>query len=278
MSLSTARIQATNDVDYTIPIYSDYLSILSMYNFSHATRNIDLMQTYLSFDLHYYIALFTTFLLLMWAWNLSEFVAYRISIRQKKQISRSRNSIFWILLRAFLDQVRFPQLPHISFTLIAVLSSWFFVMFICKFMMNMLSTDLVIIVKPRVFKDYGDIVRNEELKVLVVTTAIESDFFKNAAEGTMENLIWGKRYEMKSVSKSVIEGLILKLSHQEIVLIVREWMAYFVGSLALSYLPGIGMNNLRVYLVRDSTGKNFVNAFMLSKNVNPVIKKFSRKM
>lgn len=60
-------------------------------------------------------------------------------------------------------------------------------------MLNILSTDLIVIEESKVVKSYYDIINRDDVKVIFIKDMDENNFFKNAPDGSDELKIWEKR-------------------------------------------------------------------------------------
>lgn len=215
------RIHEVTNVDYTIPVFSDRMKIVCLYYPTNTTTMMDLLDTYLSFDWSYFLSIILTFLFFTATWSLCSIFARRMSPSLKDEIDRGRKPAYWVMLCAILDQDQYPSISMISFTILFLCFSSFFYLFIDCFMLNTISTDLVVTAEPRVIRDYNDIIQRSDVKVVFLPGMNEEFFFKDAQPGTVEEQIWSKRYIIESISMEELIGLLLPLVNQQFTIILR---------------------------------------------------------
>lgn len=269
MALISTRIHDTDQVHYSLPLYASYLSIMSMYNYTNGSKKIDLLDTYVSLHWSYYFSIvLIMFLFTVVLHHSFEFV--------RKFIGTLHNidaAPVWIILRTMLKQHRFPNI-NTSLNILSLSVTLFFFLLVNCFLLGMISTDLVVIDKPIVFRDYQSITKNDQVKVIFNPNTIEAEYFRRAEDGSHEAKIWNMR--SIPISKNFID-VVIPLFYQNSVTIIREWLAYLIGSLILPYLSTKGIDSARIFLVRDPTDKNFESAYMISKDAHPTIQKYAYK-
>lgn len=297
MATFLTSIHESELVDYSLPIFSNYLTIVSAYNYTvdGATSNRDLLDTYLSFDWSYFVSIISMFILFVISWNFCSYISRRLI--RRKSISRrlinrriiteevigkrlTSESAVWIILRALLDQDLFPinfkkmsKVSKITFSFLPICISIFFFLLIRCFMFNMISTDLVIIAQPKVIRSYEDILNGENTSAIFLDGMGEEDFFKDAKDGTVEHAIWQRRKTLESLSLLRIRELVQPTIEQKICAIVRHWIAVVLVYHGLSIASNHD-NSVRGLITMDPSGKSFTGAFMLNTHAHPILRKF----
>lgn len=268
MALQTSNIHRSQLVGYTIPITASHISILSAYNVTNATKSVDLMDSFLSYHPSYYIWFLLLFSLLSISWSLCSYYEH------------IKHSALWIIMSCSLfSQCSYPKITLTSSHVITCLSSIFFFLYIYCFMLNMLSTDLIVIVEPKVIKDYQDIVSSPNVRAIFIRGGIEYGIFASYEDNqSFEYEIFHNRSLVMNFHGKEIMDVLSRMLQQSVIGIVREWMAYILASMVLMYAKQVGNDKLRVYLINDPTDKKFESAFIVSKNSSQIIKSFAHQV
>lgn len=257
-----------DDIEYTMPIYDDYLQIACSYNFTEDIRSIDLMDTYLSFNISYYVSILVSFILFTLTWNM--FIKKCEKLRIKRQ-----DSSFWTVLRALLDQDNFPDIQAPSVSMLSLLVTLLFYLLINRFMLNMMSADLVIIKEPRVVTSYDDIIDREDVSVLFLNGWDDEVFFRDAEKGTPEYEVWKKRIILDDVSIDSVSKLWQPVLDQHIVSVSRDWISHAISNMGISKNREMGLLNVRS--IETNIDKYFTNSFMINKLAPIKLKEFLNK-
>lgn len=273
------RIHEYESVDYEIPLWSDDLIIACAYNYTGEPMPIDLLDAYLTFHWSYYFSVLFAICYLVAAWSLCAFFARKLSRKVRKEIRRARIDSCWIVFSAIIDQDNFPVISSICFTILSLCSSIIFFVLIDCFMLNMISTDLVVIDEPKVIKSYYDIARRKDLGIVFLPGMNEEDFFKDAKYGTYEYEIWRKRQQLESVSPGSIGQMIIPAINQKLITILREWIQVIASNYILQVAFRMEeFKDARILLTRDTTEKYYTSSFIVSKDVHPILKRFIHNM
>ena len=296
MATFSTSIHESRLIDYSLPVFSNYLTIVSAYNYTEigATSDRDLLDTYLSLDWSYFVSLISMFIFFVISWNFCSYISRRLI--RRKVISRGlinrriisevirkgiiRESAVWIILCALLDQDLFPinfkkmsKVSKITFSFLSICVSIFFFLLIRCFMFNMISTDLLIITQPKVIRSYEDILNRENTSAIFLGGMSEEDFFKDAKDGTAEHAIWQRRKILESISPPMIVEIVHPILEQKICAIVRHWLAVLMVYYGLS-IAAVHGYSARGLITMDPSGKSFTGAFMLNTHAHPIFKKF----
>ena len=266
---------------YTLPVNSDELGIGSIYNYSNTTTPASLLSAYTSFHWSYYFAIISTFLTFSLAWACCSYLARTIRKRLKRELVRANLPAWWIMTCAILDQDQYPKVSRIAFTILSLCFTEFFYLFIDCYMLNQIRTDLIVIKEPQVIHDYYDLIRREKDSVYAVFRegSPETKFFENAPDGTPESEVWKRRLVIESYNN---EEYIRALMAQKHILIFRMVLLIDLVKLLLEIAWdgkfGYSGGNLRALIIRDPTGKSWINSFMINPRSDPRIVQYINHM
>ena len=264
----------SDSVVYTNPVYDEYLSMVCAYNFTERMAESDLMDAYTQFPASYYLSIFLTLIVFIFAWKTCARLGSKLSRTVRRQLRKSRLPSYWIMICALLDQDQYPNVSRISFSILSFCFSLFFLIAINCFMLNTMSTNLVVIEEPAVVRTYEDAINRKDLRMLFYNGMDEVKFFKNAREGSVESKIWDKRLIVEDMSMELISRLWQPTINQKVVGLVRDWMCLSVANFGLTKTRLMGIDYIRALVTKDQTGKYFTNAFMMHKDAPQVLEDF----
>lgn len=239
------------------------------------SESADLLDTYLSSNWSYYIAIFVSILFFIAFWNVCAVIGAKMDGSIKERMDCVRKPGYWLTICAILDLDQFPAMARISFSTISLCSSLLFWFLIDCFILNQISTDSVVVVEPRVVKSYPDIM-DRDVRALCILNADDNKFFSHAKYGTIERDIWDKKrlivqgFDGVSIQKYQ-EGFL----EQRYVGIIREWA---IHGLANTAMPIIARINDKYRLYVKSTGQSFDAPFMMRTDIDPRISDILNRM
>ena len=102
-------------IEYTIPVFDEFLQIISAYNYTEHFEEQDLIDAYLEFHWSYYLSLIGTLIAFIGIWDWCSLIGSKLCKKVKKEIANSRLPSYWIMTCAILDQDQFPNDFSISF-------------------------------------------------------------------------------------------------------------------------------------------------------------------
>lgn len=219
-------------IDYTVPIMEEFLTTMSAYNVTDRMESGDLIDAYLAFHWSYYVSLVVTLAIFIMVWRMCEKYCFRYRPKQKTEIQNARLPPSWIMTCAILDQDQFPNITHIAFKALSLLFSLFFFITIDCFMMNIMSTDLVVIEIPQVIRTYQDFL-DRNAKIIFMEGWDENNFFEHAPEGSLEKQLWDKRYMIRTVNVETMSAIREPILRQEMALVLRDWFGLSAASFGL---------------------------------------------
>lgn len=271
------QMHETDLVDYNIPMAEDKLMIVCAYNYTNATIEGDLIDSYLSFNWTYYLAIMLSFIIFTASWNIFSILGSKICDILEYRIKNSYKPCYWITLCSILEQYQYPNVLKLSFLCLSICSTMLFYIFINCFMLGMIQTDLVVITEPQVVRDYRDIISRSEVKVLFFKGTPEEQFFEHAKDGTDEFKLWQKKQHLKTVSADSVFELIDPAFQQKVVIIARQWTVDIIIHTIHPYGEQKGYLNAK-YLTTFDHGKSFTNGYVMRKGVDNHIKYFFDKL
>lgn len=181
---------------------------------------------------------------------------------------------------AFLFEDNFPE--DVPFNKIITVTATTFLFFFGNYLLNTMSSDLVVFDEPEVIIGFQGILERKasgrEIKVLLFPGLSETHVFQDAPEGTIEHELW-KLNEQISVKDSVTDTFIKLLDpllHQRVVPIFRESVTRALSALFYLHLesiqPELAQNLSGLLSGPEDSTQRFVSAFIVRKSMDPFVK------
>ena len=280
MALYTTKLweSGIDSIDYSIPMYEESLQMLCAYNYTGEREEGDLFDTYLQFHWSCNLSLSLSFFFLAFSWSACVLLGRKLCHNIRQQLDSARLNSFWIVTRAFFDQDQFPDISNVTFSALGLLISLLF--FVAKdcFMLNLVSTDLVVIKEPPVIRSYQDAVERENLRILLFSGTFEETFFRGADEGTLEHNLWNKVYLVEELSPQSLMAIYDPVVEQRMVSLVRDWLGINAAVIGITKSRMDGYNNLRALATKDeSSGKRFTVGFMIRRDAPVALRTYSHR-
>ena len=250
-------------IQYSAPVFEEFLMVLSFYNYTEHMAETDLLDAYLQFPLSYYQSIFFTFTAFVLTWKYCARAASKLSRRVRRQLRRSRLPSYWIMVCAILDQDQYPKVSRVAFTILSFCFSLFFFITIDCFILNGMTTDLVVIEEPATVASYDQVIAREGLEVVFLRGSDEMAFFRDAEEGSKERQIWDKRMVMDGISLDSLGQVMATGLDQKTVSIFRDWVMHTILNIGITKTREMGLEYVRARAVKDETGKYFTIANMV---------------
>lgn len=127
----------------------------------------------------------------------------------------------WLVLCAFLGEDNFPS-DNIFYRIVSA-SLCTFLFFFTTFILNCMSTDMVIVKNPIVISSYQDML-DRKIGIVWPSFLPETQKFLEAEENTIQAKLWKQRIELPPEGTAVFLLMKDKLINQEVVTIVREFV------------------------------------------------------
>lgn len=267
------------EVDYAL-ISTTYLHILSAYNYEFIMKDRGLLNTYFSFHWSYYTSIIFSFLIFLFSWSICSKIARKSSKKLKKEIRCARKPGCWIMICAILDQDQYPNISAICFSIISLCASLFFFLFIDCFMLNMISTDLVVITEPSVIRSYDDIIRNEDIKIPIVKGSDIETIIKSAKFGTKFEKVVQKVKIVNSNGYLYSQEACEEIMERKMVLIWYDWLMVYIGNKyrKLCFDTKFIAEDIRILISKDENEMSIENAFLISKYAAKIVRQYIDKM
>lgn len=265
MMLMPALYGRLPEVKYTSPAYEETLVLASVYEYAHERKSTDLIDMYMSLHWSNYLSVLISTICLLLFWN--KFIKLSQK-RTRKKFVKARKSGYWLMICAILDQYQFPDISHISNSIISICTSLLFFISIDCFILNMVGTDLVVIEDPDAVTSYSDIIKYDKAKALFFQGMTESVIFKNSD-------IKSDEYEIYTNYSIIFDRIdsraFMEFQHgffnRSIVGIIRDWVPMVIANTVMPSLPNSDM--YRVYSSSKVVDKKFLNGIMYRSNMDP---------
>ena len=261
-------------IEYSFPVFDDFLMVMSLYNYTDHMAETDLLDAYLQFPVSYYLSTFITFLAFVLTWKSCARAAGKLSRTVRRQLRNARLPSYWIMVCAILDQDQYPTVSRVAFTILSFCFSLFFFITVDCFILNTMTTDLVVIDEPATIGNYDQAIAREGLKVGFMRGMDEIAFFRDAKEGSKERQIWDKSMVLDSVTFDTIGQLWGPGMGQKLVSIFRGWITHLLLNIGITKTRQMGLDYVRALAVKDETGKYFTNAWMVHAKAPQALKHY----
>lgn len=253
---------------YTRPVYVENLAQACVYEYQTVTESADLLDTYLSFNWSYYFSIFISILCFIASWNICAMIGSRIDVSVKNKLRSTRKPAYWLITCSILDEDQFPDIARISFSAISICTFMLLYFFIDCFLLNQISTDLVVVVEPQVVKSYSDILYRDDVKALFVESNDDNKFFSDAKYGSLEHEIWKtKSIMVHAVDSENIQRYQEGILKQRYVGIIRDWVILSAANTMAPIMAKMNNDLLRLYV--KSTGQSYDNSCMMRNDIDP---------
>ena len=176
---------------------------------------------------------------------------------------------------AFLFEDNFPE-NTLYYKCINIIAG-VFLFFFGNYLMNCMSSDLVVFQKPQVIHSFKEalnwIKAGHELEILFPPPIPESDYFKESLHGTIEYELYEHRSRLMDDHHQSHEagsmGLAFKLRDMKVIAIARDYLCETMMGAAFYHLasdfPLPGFESTKVFMNRDETTHGLSNGFIMSK-------------
>lgn len=162
------------------------------------------------------------------------------------------------MICAILDQDQFPQVSRPSFAALSLCVSIGFYALIDCFMLNLISTDLVIIPEPQSIRSFSDIL-SRNVTVLFFKGMTEEQIYSESKEGTQEYEIMKNVYSYGGIGGGMMKEIGRGMMKQEYVFLIRDWVPKVFANTGIL---GMKDKRIRLFLAEEEMGRKFLMAFM----------------
>ena len=254
--------------DYSNPIREDKMMMACAYNKTVAATDNDIMAMFSSVDPPLWWATlcgFITFILLL------QF-GYKVL-----NATKNYKPPAWMVTCAFLFEDNFPE--DRPFNRVVNMTACVFLFFFGNYLLNSMSSDLIVYESPRVVTKYQDILDRvaggEEMKVVFHSGLPEAGKFRDALPGTVENRLWQLRAgEIGSRADSMFTKLVGPVTEQRAIGILREEVLKAVAAYCLIAISGNEQfDDINAFFAFDPEAKKFTNVMVFRKGLDSFSKR-----
>ena len=276
MAVAPVKWMEILEVKYSFPAYVENMVLACIYKYENNFKTTDLLDAYTSFDWSYYFSVTLSVIIFLCSWSLCAELGKRIAKQIKDELDNDRKPSYWLLTCAILDQDQFPNVSRATFSILsACISILFFVLIDC-FMLNTISTDLVVFTEPKVIKSLQDILDRDDVQAVFIKGLDEDKFFKEAKEGSVEEKVWKRKSAfIEGVNEKTTQILKDKFMDQEYVAIIRDWVAYACANTLFPMLAD--GSDYRMLVIKDHE-KSFINAAMMRPDIGKEVDDLMNKV
>ena len=249
--------------DYSNPIREDKMMMACAYNKSVAAIDKDIMAMFSSVDPSFWWATlggFVTFILLL------QF-GYKVL-----DAAKDYKPPAWMVTCAFLFEDNFPE--DRPFNRVVNVTACVFLFFFGNYLLNSMSSDLIVYDSPRVITRYQDILDRvaggEEMKVVIHPLTPEASKFQDALPGAIENKLWQLRAgDVGNTGPGMVMKLVGPVTKQRTMTILREDIVKAIAAYSLLAISGIEeMDDINAFLAIDPDVKKFTNVMAFRKGLD----------
>lgn len=265
--------------EYSLPFHEDRMMIACAYNSSYRKIEIDITSMFTSVSYELWMAVLVAFLTFVSLLNMG----YKLM-----GTSSRYKSPLWMVTSAFLAEDNFPD--DSTFNKFVNITACIFQLFFGGYLMNSMSSDLVVYVNPPVVTSYSDIFdrvdQGYKMQIILPPFLPEGDKFRDADPGSPENRLYKLRstlldrkngqlqhpvtYIMGKLADPFIKLEAIGILREDAIKALAAWSFNVAGDVE-GYEPIKGLLNT------DPEGKKFTNIIVFRKNANPRIYKEGRQ-
>ena len=277
MYLYWAKYPLKGDFLYSPILNEENLMILSTYNVSKMSSTKDI------------IFMFTEYSGVMWLQIFSVLLAIAIIMSIANWFSQKRFKFLdfvWTVLMFALDVDYLKEINNFLMVLSIFLS--FFCFFTTQYLLNSISTDMIVIPDPIVIQSYQDIIDHDQVSPGFVKGWQDYEDFKFAEEGTIGKKVWLKGLKMEQLRN---ESFLMDLEphallrrrrlilNQKLASIASNYLIRFAaGSLARALTDQDDYRDTRILISTDPSQKPYSVIFAGSSKIDKVFfESFIRK-
>ena len=255
--------------DYSNPIREDRMMMVCAYNKTVKGSDEDIMAMFLSVDTDLWFATlagFITFILLLK-------IAYKIL-----NVGHKYKPPAWMVTCAFLFEDNFPE--DTPFNRVVTVTACVFLFFFGNYLLNSMSSDLIVFDSPRVIASYQDalnrVADGDELGILFYSGLPETEKFRDAPPGTVESKLWMLRREVQSETGDAVKlvnQLVMPIVEQKAIAILREVIVKAVTAYAICAGSDLGnFDDINGLFSVDPESKKYTDVIVFSRGLDPISK------
>ena len=283
--------------DYSMPVSTSTLAIASVYNYTEEkVGEKDLMDGIITgFGVEFLVAAIASFLLFVFLLQVGQRILFKrghghfidhkyqgskwgqVAARSLMNRRNEKRSPFWLVARAFLLEDNFPETDffHKLFGLVVSVYLFFFLCYV----LNNVSTDMVVTKDPQTIGSYQDILDRPDVEILWPSVLPDYELFKESPEGSIEHKLFKKALVTESgLAGALSEKLkfINRYKQQTLVTILRDSFLYMMSSILFTLgtkMNHEGLGEMRLLVRTDPNAKEVTNALVVGKAIDPFVKR-----
>lgn len=254
----------SSDFKYSPVIGEESIHFTSAYNMTNMTETRDLMHMFAAYDWVMWFCVLTTMFIVI---NL--LMLGRHLLQKKKGIAEPT----WIVTMFMLDQDYLHEVN--AFLYVLSISLTFFSYFNTQYMLNNMSTDMIVILDPEVIQSYDDIISRENYTATWLKHYSDHEEFKNAPVGSIEHDVWQKalyvrkrtgRNFMLDFARDPFESAEFIVKHRGVY--TMKFKSTYTTTIFLSGLSeDYDMKDLRFLIRKDPRAKSHLLAYPMSPKI-----------
>lgn len=254
--------------DYSNPIREDEMMIVCGYNSTVFSSVNDIMEMFTSVDTDLWWATLIGFLTFVFLLK----TGYKIL-----GIGKKYKSPLWMVTCAFLFEDNFPE--DIPFNKIITVSACLFLFFFGGYLLNSMSSDLIVYDSPKVIASYADALKRvadgSKLEIIFYGALPEAEKFRESDPDSIEGKLWKLAMPLEqNVQNNGIawfSKLVGPIVNQTVIGIMRNYLVESVTAWALTKVDENGiLPEMRALLSIDSSSKKYTNVMVFGKKIDPV--------
>lgn len=260
---------------YSWPFHEDRMMIVCAYNSSYNKIEVDVINMFTSIRYELWLAVlmaFTTFVILL---------SFGYAILG---ITKRYKSPLWMVTSAFLFEDNFPD--DTTFNKAVNVCACVFLFFFGAYLMNGMSSDLVVYIPPPTIASYADAIewraQGHKLSVMMVPALPETEKFASSDPATPEGQLYAMKSDMFEDAQLSIAVLLSKLTkpivNMEMIVIMREDMMKAVTAWVLNTVSSMdSFKDYKALLNVDQHSQRYSNVIAFSKSLPQEMQTMIRK-
>ena len=300
MAVALVEVPVNEDYDKVHPmfgIFHEPLIILQGYNLTSRNHNFAdiLHQSMMAFTLSLWIALAVILFLIGLMFKVRQFThnwqhsTYFINGRflpwkSKPTTRKNQNTSdpFFQVMSLFMhsEATDYSDAYRRVLSLVVTITSF---VVITGYFCNLMSTDMVIVEKPKVLNSYQDIIDKESIIVLFAKTLTDYEYFRDAREGSIEKRMWDIMTKERSTEDVIlfdpqgVDSLIpvlLQGGKGDLVMIISRLFEGPIRSTVCSLRQSFQlMKNIMTYAPKDPWSPVYEKSIIVRQTDIPILKR-----
>ena len=299
VAVALVEVPVNEDYDKVHPmfgIFHEPLVIIQGYNRTSRNANFAdiLRQSIMAFSVRLWIALAVVLLFFGLLFKVRQFthlwqpqiylINGRLPWKSKPNRRKKQNTSdpFFQVLSLFMHCEATDYSDAYRRIMALIVSIMSFIL-ITGYFCNLMSTDMVIVEKPKVLESYQDIIDKKTVIALFAKTLTDYEYFRNAREGSIEKRLWNIMTKERSTEEGILfdpQGIetiipvVLQGGYGEIVLIISKLFEGPIRSTICSLRQSTQiMQSVLTYAPFDPSSPTYEKSIIVRQTNLPILKK-----